>query len=758
MYSKVQLPVRIKELEDELYSIRTQTCYERAKIITGSYQKTEGLPTVLRRGRAFQDILTQMPLYIREKELIVGSRSSHLGWETSYPEYDLEDHDAWPEEVRAYWTGKTIHDLSNQLYPPIVPISEAEHVSGYTTGTKTGIGHGIAAYDKVLRIGFRGILEELDAALQTAGDDQSGVDFLNAAKSACTGMIAWANRYADLAENLAKTANAARAKELADIAAVCRHVPEHPARSFREALQSFWFVHVALHIEQKGWSISTGRFDQYMYPYYRADIEKGLITDGEAFELLLNLWVKFMENIEGELKKTQFQNLTLGGQDQAGNDLSNAFSHMCLDATMLTGYTQPALSVRWHSAVDHDFWAHAMRTIATGVGMPALFNDEIIMKELEAHGTSADDTWNYAVVGCVEPAIPGKQMGMTAGGHVNVAKALELALFNGRSLFTGVQMGPATGEAAAFSSFDQLWEAYEKQSRYLMAVTLLTGNVAGTVQKLLGHCPMHSCLLDDCIARRRDMVDGGVRYSLSGTAVIGTPDACDGLLAIKKLVFEEKRYTLQQICRAMEANFEGYEEMRQILLHQPCRFGNDIPEADEMANKVNRVHSEFCVAHPDMRGGHYTCGIWPVNDHVAAGKFTAALPDGRHKGAPLADGVGACHGADVNGPTALLKSVARLNNVRDWQGGNTCNIKFSKMSIHSPKGIETMGDLAETFMKLGGQELQINVVDAATLHKAQENPEEYANLVVRVAGYSAYFVTLSRSIQDEVIARTEQAI
>jgi formate C-acetyltransferase len=321
-----------------------------------------------------------------------------------------------------------------------------------------------------------------------------------------------------------------------------------------------------------------------------------------------------------------------------------------------------------------------------------------------------------------------------------------------------VRIGPRTGNSANFKNFNDLWIAYEKQSRFLTGITLLTANIAGVVQKLLGHCPFQSCLLDDCIKRRRDMVEGGVKYSLSGTAVIGSTNVCDGLMALKKLVFEERRYSIAEVRDALASDFEGNEEMRQVLMNQKYRFGNDIEEVDEMANRVNAVHAEFCVSHPDMRGGHYTCGIWPVNDHVAAGQFTAALPDGRHKGAPLADGVGACHGADINGPTALLKSVARLNNVDHWQGGNTCNIKFSRGSIKSRNGLKCMEDLVETFMTLGGQELQINVVDAATLRAAQKSPDEYADLVVRVAGYSAYFVTLSREIQNEVISRTEQVV
>jgi formate C-acetyltransferase len=570
-------------------------------------------------------------------------------------------------------------------------------------------------------------------------------------------VIDWANRYAALAEELAKTAPEGRKDELLAIARICRRVPAHPARNFHEALQAFWFTHIVLHIEPKGWSISTGRFDQYIFPCYQKDVDAGVPQD-TMLELLLNLWVKFMENVDGAVKATLFQNLTLGGRDANGGDMSNGLSHLCLDATLLTNFIQPALSVRWHDGMDPEFREHVMRVIAAGSGMPALFNDKVITDALEYNGVSHEDALDFGIVGCVEASPSGNMQGLTSGGHINLAKVLELALFDGRSLTTGVQLGLHTGEATNFTSFNELFDAYAKQSRWLAGVNIQSAQIAGDAQKLLGHCPFCSSLLDDCIETRRDMVEGGTKYSLSGVAITGATNAVDGLMALKKFVFDEKRFTMAEVCAALESNFEDYEIMRQLFLSSADRFGNDVDEVDELANRIYAVHAEFSASHPDSRGGHYTCGIWPVNQHVQAGHHVGASPDGRRCGEPLVDGVGACQGADKNGPTALLSSVARLDNVHHWAAGNTCNVKFSRTSVDNVDGLKKLTGLAEVFMELGGQELQINVVDGTTLRDAQENPEEYANLVVRVAGYSAYFITLSREIQNEVISRMEQRV
>jgi formate C-acetyltransferase len=335
---------------------------------------------------------------------------------------------------------------------------------------------------------------------------------------------------------------------------------------------------------------------------------------------------------------------------------------------------------------------------------------------------------------------------------------LELAVNDGRSLMTGEQVGLPTGDPATFETFDDLWDAYVTQVEYLAGLNILATHIAGEAQKQHGHCPLASSLLDDCMVRRRDLVFGGTRYNLPGIAIYGPSNAYDGLLAMKRWVYDEGQIDWATLHQALLDDFEGHEPLRQLLARRTARFGNGDPEVDAFANRVNAVHADFCWKQVDSRNGRYTCGVWPVNGHVHAGHWTGATPDGRRAGAPLVDGVGACQGADRHGPTALLQSVAQLDNVNHWPAGNTCNIKFAGRSIEQEGDVARLRDLVTTFMELRGQELQINVVDGATLRAAQENPEASQDLIVRVAGYSAYFTQLSKDVQDEIISRTEQVV
>ena len=747
---------RIQALRDEYFAQEYGWCFERAYAVTRSYKKTEGEPAVLRRAKAFYEIVTTVPLYIREGELLVGSRSSVLCKRTTYPEYQLTSNQDWPEEVQSYFEGKTVRDYCHELFTDPVAANDREMTCGYVTGTATGYGHLIVDYEKALKKGYKAIREEAEAEMRNAKTAKEKA-FLEAVCIISDAMIAWAHRYADLAEEkAAETEDPKRREELLEIARICRKVPEYPAESFHEALQSFVFVHYAIHIEQYGWSVSAGRFDQYMFPYYEKDIVTGALTEDEAWELLLSCWMKFMENIHDGVGATAFQNLTIGGQDAEGKDMSNALSHLILDATAATRFIQPAVSLRWHKNIDPDFWMHAMEVIGQGMGMPALFSDDVIMNALELNGVSHEDALNYGIVGCVEPSTSGMEQGMTSGGHLNLAKVVELVMFNGRSGNTGEMLGIETGDPCTFPDFETFFDAYERQIRYIASVNIQAAQIAADAQKHLVPCPMTSSLLSDCIREHRDMVDGGTRYSLSGVCILGATNAVDSMMNIKRLVYEEKKIGMAELVEALRSDFEGREPLRQLLLHQPDRFGNDKEEADAMANRVYGAHAAFNKEHADARNGHYTNGVWPVNTHVATGIHTWANPDGRHAGTPLVDGVGAVQGIDTHGPTALLCSAASLDNVHQWEGGNTCNIKFSASSVKTENALRNIGFMTDTFMRLGGQELQVNVVDNSVLYDAQEHPENYADLVVRVAGYSAYFTRLSRDVQNEIISRNTQ--
>jgi len=761
-YVTQKVPERIEKLREELFSTQTRFCFERARAVTRSYRETEGEPASIRRAKALREVFETMPIFIREGELLVGQRAAVLAGRSVYPEYHLNGltRETAPSEIWEYWAEKSISAITRRTYPERLKLAEREMAAGYVTGSGSGFGHVIVDYEKALHRGFAAIRREAEDALaDTAESDPEGRAFLSSVVIACGGIISWANRYADLAESLAGgEGNPERREELLRISETCRRVPAYPARNFTEALQSFWFVHMAMHIEQYGWSISAGRFDQYMFPYYDKDLTGGALSQEQAWELLLSLWVKFMENVDTGVKNTTFQNLTLGGQDSQGRDQSNTLSILCLEATVALGFNQPALSVRWHEKIDPAFWNRVHETIAQGLGMPALFNDNVIIKGLSSHGVRPEDAVGYGIVGCVEPCIPGKEQGMTAGGHLNCAKALELALNAGRSMITGILIGEETRDPVEFEGFDDLWEAYREQAEYLAGLNVLSAHISGEVQKAHGACPLMSALLDDCLAKRRDMVHGGTRYNLPGVAIFGPANTCDAMMAVRKFVCEEKRLSWGELRDVLLNDYAGREDLRLLFSRRTPRYGNDIPEADALMNRINDVHARFFWKQVDSRNGRFTSGVWPVNSHVSAGHWTAATPDGRHKGAPLVDGVGACQGADRKGPTALLNSVARLNNIDHWTAGNTCNIKFTATSIRTGEAIGRMRDLAVTFMRLGGQELQINVVDAAILRDAMARPEEYSDLVVRVAGYSAYFTMLSADIQEEIISRAEHAV
>jgi pyruvate formate-lyase/glycerol dehydratase family glycyl radical enzyme len=761
-YTTLPVPERIQRLKDELFATESEWCFERARLVTESYKATVGQPPALRRARALYHVFDQMPIFIRADELIVGQRASVLGGRAAYPEYHLNGltRETVPPEIWEMWGGRTMGDRAKSAHPARLRRVERELAAGFATGTASGFGHVIVDYEKVLKRGFRDIIAEARILLESAPeDDLEGGAFLQAVIIAAEGIIRWAERYAALAEKMATDApTPSRQAELRHIAAICRRVPAEPARDFAEGLQSFWFTHMAMHIEQYGWSISAGRFDQYMFPYFHHDLASGTMTEAEGWERLLNLWIKFMENVSSRVRETVFQNMTLGGQDAEGCDQSNALSQLCLDATVALRVNQPALSVRWHPNIDPGFWDQVHRALAQGHGLPALFNDTIIIPALEAHGVDHQDALGYGLVGCVEASVPGKQQGLTAGGHINLAKALELALNDGVSLVTGEQVGLHTGAPEQFASFDDLWDAYVTQVEYLAGLNILATHIAGELQKQYGHCPLMSSLLDDCLVRRRDLVFGGTRYNLPGIAIYGPTNAYDGLLAVRTWVFEEERVSLGELHQALLSNFEGHAALRELLARRTPRFGNGIAEVDDFANQVNAVHADYCWKQVDSRNGRYTCGVWPVTGHVHAGHWTGAIPDGRRAGEPLVDGVGPCQGADRNGPTAMLRSVARLDNVNHWPAGNTCNIKFAGRTILDDEDVARMRDLVTTFMELGGQQLQINVVDRDTLCDAQAHPEAYQDLIVRVAGYSAYFVELPRDVQDEIISRTEQVL
>ncbi len=827
---------RIGRLIDHLFANPPEIEADRGVLITESYRSTEGEPIVTRRSKAFYHILENIPITIRPEELIVGSaskapRGCQVFPEFSYKWLELEfdtvaTRSADPffisEETKSrlrqaypYWKGKTTSELATSYMAPEALRAIAHNV--FTTGNYfyNGVGHVCVQYDKVLKIGYRGIRREAEealAALQVSdGDYARRHHFLEAVIRSCDAAILYARRYAALAaEQAAACSDSARRQELTQIAENCRRVPENGATTFWEACQSFWFVQMLLQVESSGHSISPGRFDQYMYPYYEADMQAGRLTPEFAQELIDCIWVKLNDlnkvrdaaSAEGFAGYSLFQNLIVGGQDVDGLDVTNDLSFMCLQASMHVQLPAPSLSVRIWNGSPHDFLIKAGELTRTGVGLPAYYNDEVIIPALLSRGLSLEDARSYCIIGCVEPQCPGKTEGWHDAAFFNMCRVVEIMFHNGMD--EGEMVGIATGDVTKFTTFDQVFEAYQKQMDYLVGLLVNSDNAIDTAHADLCPLPFQSSMVEDCIGRGLPVQCGGAKYNFTGPQGFGVANMADGLYAIKELVFEQKVATLADFKEAMDHNFgvgcidpsevesvtteivkgviaggqsvgesdiaqivatvsthavpavdiDRYKRLKKAIDSLP-KFGNDITEVDAFARKVAYTYTRSVENHKNPRGGIYQAGLYPVSANVPLGGQTGATPDGRLATTPVADGVSPSAGKDTNGPTAAANSVARLDHYVA-SNGTLYNMKFHPTALAGRAGLENFAALVRTYFDKKGSHMQFNVVSRETLLDAQAHPENYKSLVVRVAGYSALFTTLSRSLQDDIIQRTEQ--
>ena len=837
--SPVAVSPKIQKLIDDLYGKNPEVEAERACLLTESYKTTEALPMVLRRAKALEHILENMTLVIRDGEMIVGNltaapHSTQIFPEFSckwlVPEFDTlakrkgdvfninEDAKAKLASVFPYWDGRTVNELATEYMYPETKVAMDHGV--FTVGNYyfNGVGHIGVDYEKVLKIGFNGIILEAEAALARADRNDPGFitkrNFLDAVIITSRAAIRWANRFAELAERQAAT-DSVNAAALRAIAANCRNVPAKPAASFHEALQSFWFVQAIIQIESNGHSISPLRFDQYMYPYYKADITSGKLSREGAQELLDCLWVKFNDinkvrdetSTKGFGGYPMFQNLIVGGQDKHGEDATNELSIACLEASAHTKLPQPSISIRvWNKSPD-EFLIKAAEVARLGLGMPAYYNDEVIIPALINRGLTIEDARDYGVIGCVEPQKGGKTEGWHDAAFFNMARVLELVMYNG--VLDGVQVGPQTGDFASFTSFEQVAEAYRKQMEYCVALLANADNSVDMAHAARAPLPFLSSLVDDCISRGKAIQEGGAHYNFTGPQGVGVANVGDSLTAIKSLVFDRKQYTLAQVRDAVTSNYGNggaantaipndvieevvrrmiatgqgvsseqlaklqelarnglpgaapataasgsYDRMYQDFKAAP-KFGNDLAEADAQARFAALVYCREVEKYSNPRGGRFQPGLYPVSANVPMGAGTGATPDGRRAGDPLADGVSPTSGCDVNGPTAAANSVAALDHAIA-SNGTLFNQKFHPSALSGREGLEKLSALVRGFFDQKGMHVQYNVVGRETLLDAQKNPDKYKNLVVRVAGYSAHFVALDKSLQDDIINRTEQ--
>lgn len=780
---------RVRRLRELSVETRPYVSTERAELITAFYKSDipRQVSVPVCRAMSFKYLMQHKDICINDGELIVGERGPAPKATPTYPElccHSIEDLeilgrrrrtpfqvsaealDVYRNEIIPFWEGRTLRD---QLFGLMTESWQQAFDAGVFTEfmEQRAPGHAILD-DKIYRRGFLDVKEEITRR-------QGELDYLNDSQAyakneeykamaiACDAIILQSERHATLARQMAdEEQDAGRKAELLKIAEVCRRVPAHAPRTFHEALQAYWFVHLGVIAELNTWdSFNPGRLDQHLEPFYRREIEAGTLTREEAEELLQCFWVKFNNQPappkvgvteEQSGTYTDFALINVGGVHPDGSDAVNEVSYLILDVVKEMQLTQPSSCIQISKRNPDRFLRHACDVVRTGLGQPSLFNSDVIVKEMLHDGKSMADARSGGPSGCVTISSFGKES-CTLTGYCNWPKIFELALNDGIDPATEERIGPATGNAREFGSYEELVDAYRAQLQHTID-TKIAGNNA--IERLFAErmpAPYMSLLMDDCVARGRDYHDGGSRYNPTYIQGVGMGTLADSLAAIKYHVFDEKTISLPEILDAMARDFEGQEDLRQRLLNKSPRYGNDDDRADDIAETVFEAYFDVLDGRPNTKGGKYRVNLLPTTVHIYFGSVVGATANGRKAGVALSEGISPTQGADTNGPTAVLKSAARIDHART--GGTLLNMKFTPNMLQG-EGLGRLVKLVRSYFRMDGHHIQFNVVDAATLRKAQERPEEYRNLIVRVAGYSDYFNDVGPELQEEIIARTEQ--
>jgi len=783
-----------KGIEVEKYPL----CIEKARLLTESYRQTEGEPTILRRAKALAHVLRNITIFIEDDELIVGnSASKPMGLEFDFyaglwsreeiqglkeagyaigadeEKEILELNDYWKNYDPVARMGRLFDDglwefmQTGMILPPWK--SREEGPGGGYAESGMGLGPGFhlltVEFEKVLGVGLskmsREAREELEAIGPVHGDSRSKADFLKAVIIANDAIVHFANRFADLAESTAaKEPDPSRKKELERIALTCRRVPAEPAGTFYEAMQSFWFIFLMLTPSP---TASIGRFDQYMFPYYEADVKQGSITDGEVLELLQCLRIKDMQinRTSGKVARqknagmAKWHNMTIGGVTPDGADATNALSYLILEAIEACPTPHHTVTVRVHDGTPESLMLKALEVVKIGIGMPAFVGDRSYIGFLLREGVAIEDARNYAMAGCIDAAVPGKSRIVCYGMFIT-PKVLEIAMNNGVEPKTGYRLGPATGEFEGFKSFDDFLNAFKKQLEHFLNLHAEKNNIEMQVYRDLFPDPVRSSLMHDGLREGKALLDR--RFDFENGAVmnpVGMVNVVDSLAAIKKLVFDEKRVTGRELKEALDGNWKGprAEEMRKWFLEAP-KYGNNNDEADSLAKDLYGFWAERSARLDTCLGGkHKPTGV-SISAQWPGGALTGATPDGRFAGECLADGtVSAMRGMDTRGPTALINSASKIDQVK-YQAA-LLNLKFHPSSLRTKEDLRKLSFLIRTYFAMNGKHIQFNVVNKGTLLEAQKLPEKHRELIVRIAGYSAYFCQLGKPMQDEIIGRTE---
>lgn len=769
---------RIQNLKEKMLSQPRYVSIEQALIITKTYQENEQDSKQVKRAKALYNALTQIEIGVEPDELIVGNRTKGVRYGVVFPESGIswvdrefetiptrpqdkflvhqEDIKTFREQIVPYWKGKSLEDIVRDragdeisAISSVVKINQTDHAQG----------HICPNVKEWLETGPQGYIDQAKSKLGSCTPQQK--EFYECVILVMQGVQKFMKRYEDLLKETAK-AYPDHAQDLMQVASICHNLQTQPTHTFHEALQSLWFLMVVLHMESNASSFSPGRLDQILYPYYQKDIDDLTLTKEDALELIECLWLKFNEIVYLRNKNSAKYfagfpigfNVAIGGQDQEGKDYCNDLSHLFLDAQEDVGLPQPNLSVRLHEHTNDALLCHAVRCVSKGSGMPQFFNDKAIIHSLEKLGISHEDAMNYAIVGCVELTTQGNNLGWSDAAMFNLNKVLELTLNHGVCLLTGKQLGPDYGSLSTYKTFEELEAAYKKMILYFMDKMLVCCEAVEKAHIDVLPTPFLSAVIDDCMEKGMDVTAGGAHYNLSGIQMIQVANLADSLAAIKQMAYDEKRIAPADLEHALQTNFDGEEVMRQTLLHRVPKYGNDVEWVDELGAKWARFFRQELGKHTNYRNGPYHTGMYTVSAHVPMGKNVGASADGRLSQDPLADGgLSPVYGRDLQGPTAVLKSVSKMDDDCTTNGG-LLNMKFLPDFFKTETGITKFCHFLRTFVDLEIPHIQFNVVSRQNLLDAQKHPEQYRSLTVRVAGYTAYFTELAGDLQNEIIART----
>jgi trans-4-hydroxy-L-proline dehydratase len=778
---------RVRKLREQSLAAIPHLTPERALLVKEAYEQTGFVSIPMKRALTFKHIMEHRAICINEGELIVGERGPAPKATYTYPElccHSLDDlqvldtrekvwfrvddatRDTYRDTLIPFWKGKTIRE---KIFSEMAPEWKEAYDAGVFTEFMEQRAPGHTVLDnKIYLMGmvdFKRRIEERLAGLDFFNDPEAYAkrEELRAMAVCADAIVTLAERHADLASALAaRESNPVRKEELETIARVCRRVPAHAPTNFWEALQMYWFIHLGVITELNPWdAYNPGRLDQHLHPFYRDGIAAGTLSRESAEELLQCFWVKFNNQpappkvgvtAAESSTYTDFANINCGGLKADGTDGVNEVSYMMLDVVDEMQLVQPSSNIQLSRKNPDAFLKHAGRVIRKGRGQPSIFNADTVVEEMLRQGKSIEDARCGGTSGCVETGAFGKESYILTG-YFNMPKVLEITLHNGVDPRTGKRIGIATGNPSEFSSFGALFDAYKKQLHHFVDIKIKGNNVIERIYAEYMPVPFLSLLTDDCIAKGKDYNAGGARYNTNYIQGVGVGSMTDSLSAIKTLVFDERVISMTDLLGMLAADFAGFEKSRMLLLNRAPKFGNDDDRADELMREVFDAFYNEINGRPNTKGGVYRINLLPTTCHIYFGAMTGATPDGRKAGTPLSEGISPVQGADRQGPTAVLKSAGKMDHVRT--GGTLLNQKFTPQLLEGEKGIDTLAHLVRSYFTLGGHHIQFNVVSAETLRKAQKNPEEYRDLIVRVAGYSDYFADLGKSLQDEIIARTE---